>query len=49
MNIVQVMSYIVRIGVLNCLYYVMYNAYVCIHMPPVMCYTVGVMSLTESV
>ena len=49
MNIVHVMSYIVRAFVIKCGYDVMYNAYDGIHMPPVMSCTVGVMSSTESV
>ena len=39
MNIVHVMSYIVRDFVIKCGYDVMYNAYDGIHMPPVMSYT----------
>ena len=49
MNIVHVMSLIVRVVVIKCGYDVMYNTYDGIPMPPVMYYTVGVMSSTERV
>ena len=48
MNIVHVMSYIVKV-VIKFGYDVLYNAYDGIYMPPVMYYTVGVMSSTERV
>ena len=48
MNIVHVMSLIVKV-VIKCGYNVLYNAYDGIHMPPVMSYTVGVMTSTERV
>ena len=49
MNIVHLMSKIVRADVIKCGYDVMCKAYDGIHMPPVTSYTVGVMSLTERV
>ena len=49
MNIVHVMPYILRTFLIKCGYDVMYNTYDGMHMPPVMSYTVGVMSLTERV
>ena len=48
MNIVHVMSFIVKV-IIKCGYDIMYNAYDGMHMPPVMPYTVGVMSSTERV
>ena len=48
MNIVHVMSLIVKV-VIKCGYDILYNAYNGMHMPPVISYTVGVMSSTESV
>ena len=47
MNIVHLISKIVRADVIKCGYDVMYNAYDGKHMPPVTSYTVGVMSSTE--
>ena len=49
MNIVHVMSQILRVVVIKCGYNVMYSAYNGIPMPPVMPYTVGVMPSTERV
>ena len=48
MNTVHVMSYIVKV-VIKCGYDILYNAYDGIHMPPVMSYTVGVMSSPQRV
>ena len=48
MNIVHVMSYIVKV-VIKFGYDVLYNAYYGIHMPPVMSYSVCVMSSMEGV
>ena len=48
MNIVHVMSLIVKV-VIKCGYHVLYNSNDGIHMPPVISYTVGVMSSKERV
>ena len=48
MNIVHVMSFIVKV-LIKCGYHVLYKPNDGIHMPSVMPYAVGVMSLTESV
>ena len=48
MNIVHVMSFTVMV-VIKCGYHVLYNPNVGIHMPPVISYTVGVMSSKERV
>ena len=47
MNIMHVMSYIVRAFLIKCGYDVMCNAYDGIHMAPVISYTVGVISSKE--
>ena len=49
MNIVHLMSKILRADVIKCAYDVMYNTYDGIHKPTLMYYTVGVMSSTERV
>ena len=46
MKIVHVMSLIVKV-VIKCGYHVLYNPNDGIHMPPVISYTVGVMSSKE--
>ena len=48
MNIVHVMSLIVKV-VIKCGYHVLYKPNDGIHMPPVISYTVGVMSSNETV